>query len=52
MEGYAQIPVIFMTAKVMQNEVAEYTAMGAAGVIPKPFDPMTLAERIKEIMKL
>lgn len=51
MEGYAQIPVIFMTAKVMQSEVEEYKALGAVAVIPKPFDPMTLADRIREIME-
>lgn len=42
-------PVIFMTAKVQANELAEYKAMGALDVIPKPFDPMTLAEQIKTI---
>ena len=42
-------PVIFMTAKVQANELAEYKAMGALDVIPKPFDPMTLAEQIKAL---
>lgn len=42
-------PVIFMTAKVQANELAEYQAMGALDVIPKPFDPMTLATQIKTI---
>ncbi len=49
-EGYGAIPVIFMTAKVMHSEMEEYKALGALGVIPKPFDPMTLADRIREIM--
>ncbi|MCB1669218.1 MAG: response regulator [Porticoccaceae bacterium] len=39
-------PVIFMTAKVQASEVAQYEALGAIGVIRKPFDPMTLAEQI------
>ena len=34
------IPVIFMTAKAMPQEVSRFRAMGAAGVIAKPFDPM------------
>ncbi len=41
------IPIIFMTARVQPAEVEQYRALGAAGVIPKPFDPMTLADQIK-----
>ena len=40
------IPVIFMTAKAMPQEVARFRALGAAAVIAKPFDPMLLAEHI------
>lgn len=47
--GVAGIPVIFMTARVQESEVEQYLAMGAAAVIPKPFDPMTLADQIKAI---
>ena len=43
-------PVIFMTAKVQPAEVAGYKAMGAIGVISKPFDPMTLADEIRSLM--
>ena len=35
----AHIPVIFMTAKVQKHEVERYLALGAAGVVCKPFDP-------------
>lgn len=45
----ATIPVIFMTAKVQPDEVAQYKMLGAVEVIPKPFDPMTLASRVQEI---
>ena len=45
----AHIPVMFMTAKVQPQEVQEYKNMGALDVIPKPFDPMTLAETVKRI---
>ena len=41
------IPAMFMTAKIQANEVEEYKALGAIEVIAKPFDPMTLAETIK-----
>jgi two-component system OmpR family response regulator len=42
------IPAIFMTAKIQSVEIEEYKAMGVAGIIEKPFDPMTLAEKIRE----
>lgn len=45
----ADVPCIFMTAKVQPNEVAEYKGLGALDVIAKPFDPMTLSDKIKEI---
>lgn len=43
------IPVIFMTAKAMPQEVARFRALGAAAVIAKPFDPMLLAEQVLTI---
>jgi CheY-like chemotaxis protein len=39
----AEIPVLFMTARAQAREVEEFVALGAQGVISKPFDPMTLA---------
>jgi len=45
----ATIPVIFLTAKVQPTEVAQFQAMGALDVIPKPFDPMNLATRVRQI---
>ncbi len=50
MEEVAQTPVIFMTAKVQTAEVASYCELGAAGVISKPFDPLTLPGEIKQIL--
>jgi two-component system OmpR family response regulator len=46
----ASIPVIFMTAKVQDSEVARYRELGAQGVIAKPFDPMTLHERVLRLL--
>lgn len=43
------VPVIFMTAKVQPQEIEEYKALGAIEVIAKPFDPMTLADTVKDI---
>lgn len=42
-------PVVFMTAKVQPQEVQAYLGMGAVGVIAKPFDPMTLAQELRDI---
>jgi two-component system OmpR family response regulator len=47
--AFSDTPVVFMTAKVQTEEVALYREMGAVDVIPKPFDPMTLADQIREI---
>ena len=46
----ASIPVIFMTAKAQKHEVERYLLAGAAGVITKPFDPMTLPAEVKRIV--
>lgn len=45
----ASTPVVFMTAKVQPQEVQGYLDLGAVGVIAKPFDPMTLADQLREI---
>ncbi|MBK1873228.1 response regulator [Marinobacter sp. 1-3A] len=46
---YAETPAVFITAKVQSDEIQSYLALGAAGVIPKPFDPLTLADQIRDI---
>lgn len=45
----ATVPVAFMTAKVQPTEIAHYTSLGACGVIAKPFDPMNLANQVRQI---
>lgn len=47
----ATIPVVFMTARAQTREVDQFRAMGAAGVIPKPFDPMTLAATARHYLE-
>lgn len=44
-----ELPVVFMTAKVQPAEVAQLMDLGALAVVAKPFDPMTLAEQLREI---
>jgi two-component system OmpR family response regulator len=43
----ANIPVIFMTARAQACEVDHFRALGAVGVIAKPFDPMTLSASVR-----
>lgn len=42
-------PVVFMTAKVQPQELTQYRLLGAIDVIPKPFDPMRLADQVRAI---
>lgn len=45
----AAIPVIFLTARSQQDEIEDLISKGAAGVVGKPFDPMTLGDSLREI---
>jgi CheY-like chemotaxis protein len=49
-EACAATPVIFMTAKVQRVEVDRLLGLGVRGLIPKPFDPMTLPDEIRGIL--
>ena len=42
----AGLPVVMLTARMVQHDVDSYHAAGATGVIGKPFDPMDLASRL------
>ncbi|MCA8927736.1 MAG: response regulator [Alphaproteobacteria bacterium] len=46
-ERTADIPVIFITARAQTHEIGRFLALGAIGVIVKPFDPMTLAAEVR-----
>ncbi|MND02884.1 Chemotaxis protein CheY [compost metagenome] len=43
------VPVIFLTAKASQRELAELRALGAAGAISKPFAPKDLPDQLRAI---
>jgi two-component system OmpR family response regulator len=43
------LPVVFLTAKIQPSERRQYEAMGAAGILAKPFDPQNLAGEIERI---
>lgn len=44
------IPVILLTAKVQSTDIAQFAKFGVAGVIAKPFDPLTLAEQVASML--
>ena len=46
----ASIPVIFLTAKVQKHELEQYHALGAIGVIHKPFDAMALPDEVRRLI--
>ena len=45
----AAIPVVFITARTQAAEVRSFEALGAHGVIAKPFDPMALPDQVRAI---
>ena len=48
--GFADTPIIFMTARAQPHERRELIEKGAMDVIVKPFDPVSLGEQIKTIL--
>jgi CheY-like chemotaxis protein len=46
----ARIPVVLLTAKVQGVDQRRFAGLGVAGVLFKPFDPLTLAAQISEAL--
>jgi CheY-like chemotaxis protein/HPt (histidine-containing phosphotransfer) domain-containing protein len=46
----AQIPVVFMTARAQTQDLEQFKILGAAGVITKPFDPMKIADIVRDYL--
>jgi CheY-like chemotaxis protein len=44
------IPVILLTAKVQAADRNRFAGLGVAGVIAKPFDPMSLAAEVADLL--
>ncbi|HEY9848715.1 MAG TPA: response regulator [Leptolyngbyaceae cyanobacterium] len=44
------IPVVVLTAKVLPSDRARFAQMGIAGVITKPFDPITIGDEVAKIL--
>lgn len=48
--GASAIPVILLTAKVLPSDRRRFAQMGVAGVITKPFNPVTVWQQVSEIL--
>lgn len=46
----AQIPVIFLTAKVQSTDRKRFAEMGVDAILAKPFDPLLLCTQIAEAL--
>jgi CheY-like chemotaxis protein len=46
----ANIPVLLLTAKVQGVDQRRFAGLGLAGILFKPFDPLTLAQQISEAL--
>lgn len=51
MPALAKTPVILLTAKVQAADKERFKEIGVSGVIAKPFDPMSLASQVNEILQ-
>jgi CheY-like chemotaxis protein len=46
----SNIPVILLTAKVQASDQRRFAELGITGMVPKPFDPMTLTNQVVEVL--
>nr|WP_255702865.1 response regulator [Roseivivax sp. GX 12232] len=44
------VPAIFMTAQTEDSSASLVERTGAVGFVTKPFDPMTLADQLREML--
>lgn len=47
----ADIPVLFLTAKVQATDRRRFADIGVKAVLVKPFDPLTLSTQIAEALR-
>jgi two-component system OmpR family response regulator len=47
----AGIPIIFLTAKALPDEMDELRQLGALHVLVKPFDPLALSEELDSVWR-
>ena len=47
----ADVPVIFLTARSQESEIAAGLALGALGYIVKPFDAIALGQQVRDLLE-
>lgn len=47
--GAAHIPVFFMTSRLHPDELEFYERLGVAGILAKPFHPLELSNRVRDL---
>lgn len=47
----AKTPIVFLTAKLQEDEIRGYRELGAADVLRKPFDPIKISGQVLEIYR-
>jgi two-component system, OmpR family, alkaline phosphatase synthesis response regulator PhoP len=50
-DKYKNIPILMLTARIQDTDKATGEQCGANAYLPKPFDPQSLLEKIKELLK-
>ncbi|WP_158794000.1 response regulator [Granulicella sp. L60] len=50
MPEIAHIPVLLLTAKVQGVDQRRFAGLGLAGILFKPFDPLTLSQQIADVL--
>ena len=48
-EETRNLPVVLLTAKTQEADLRRFAELGVAGVLRKPFDPMTLSDQVAEL---
>ena len=49
-DSVSHIPVVLLTAKVQGVDQRRFAGLGVAGVLFKPFDPITLASQLSQVL--
>jgi CheY-like chemotaxis protein len=49
LQGFETLPFVFLTGLVFEPDLKKLWEAGPVEIITKPFDPMTLAERIERV---
>ena len=50
-ERFADLPVVFLSARAQETDLARGDAVGADAYVTKPFDPLALVELIERLAR-